>query len=126
MSNDISYGFLELDLHIQQVIYNINANSEILKVQTNGDLGDFDTITQVKILDIKNNDCLLDIRRYKSKYVFKVSYYEFPFDSEPQTETITMTKFNEYYFGVSQLFDNNREYTEYYNKDAIIELYSYL
>ena len=126
MSNDISYGFLELDLHIQQVIYDINANSEILKVQTNGDLGDFDTITQVKILDIRNNDCLLDIRRYKSKYVFKISYYELPFDSEPQTETITMTKFNEYYFSVSQLFDNNREYTEYYDKDAIIELYNSL
>ena len=63
---------LELDLHIQKCIQSMSTNS-FFTIITDGDLGDFDTIHQIKIC-IKDM-CLLTILRKNTHYMFNIEYY---------------------------------------------------
>lgn len=130
--DELEEEFLKLDLHIQQIVYNIYINANQLGVHTDGNIGDFDSITKIKIFDRKSatNDCLLTIYRFKTKYEFQAEYtdnttYISSDGNNNQFIQVSITDIERYDSVIQELYDQFLIYRNF-RKEAVAQLFSYL
>ena len=132
MNNNLEEEFLKLDLHIQQIVYNIYMSAHQLEVHTNGNIGDFDSITKIKIFDRKSttNDCLLTIYRFKTKYELQAEYTNIGTHissdgNNNQFIQISISDMEHYDSSIQELYNQFWLYRNF-RKEAVAQLFSYL
>lgn len=132
IEDNLEEEFLKLDLHFQQIIYNIYIGANQLEVHTDGNIGDFESITKIKIFDRKSatNDCLLTIYRFKTKYEIQAEYTNIGTHissdgNNNQFIQVIITDMEHYDSSIQELYNQFWLYRNF-RKEAVAQLFSYL